>query len=157
MAAVYHREFTKIVAMRAHCTITWEHLLHDNAVLGTPLANGDQPISSMRATMREETLNLSAATGTVGEDIKHDAGEDEEMGVDPAEITIKSEIAEGAVLKPGIGRAKAAAPPVPKDGAVAKASSSGVGALAKASPHSYSGGCCTGRLSHTCAPRERLE
>lgn len=59
-------------------------------------------------------------------------GEDEDMGVDPTDITVKSEIPEVAVLKPSIGKAKVFAPPMPKAGAAAKASSSGAGAATKA-------------------------
>lgn len=132
MVAVYHREFIKIVAMRAHCTMSWDRLLDDNVILGTPLVDADQPIASMRATMPEETLNLSVAAGSVDEGVTGGAGEDEGMGVGPAEIAVKSEVSEGAVLKASIGKAKAAAPPMLGGGAVAKASSSGVGVAAKA-------------------------
>lgn len=86
----------------------------------------------MCATAHEETLNLSVAAGSVGVDVAEGAGEDEEMGVEPTEISVKMEMAEGAVLKPSTGKAKAAAPPMPKGGAVGKASSSGVGGVSKA-------------------------
>lgn len=58
------------------------------------------------------------------------------MGVDPAEITVKAEIAEAEVLNPSIGKAKAAAPPMPRGVAAAEGASSGSGAAAKAAARS---------------------
>lgn len=110
----------------------WDKLLHDNIVLGAPLADGEQPITGLRPAVREETLHLSTVGDPVGEDAPARPDEDEEMGVDPSEINMNAEIAEGVVLKPSIGKAKAAAPPMPMGGAVAKAMSAGPGAAAKA-------------------------
>lgn len=101
-------------------------------MLGTPLPDGHVPITGMRPTVREETPHLSTAAGSVGEDAQDGAGDAEEMGVDPVEISVKDEIAEKVVMKPNLGHAKAAAPPMPKGVAGASASSSGTGSAAKA-------------------------
>lgn len=62
MAAVYDREFTEIVAMRAHCTMSWERLRHDNAVLGTPLVDGEQPYPACgRRCGRKRSIFLGRA------------------------------------------------------------------------------------------------
>lgn len=61
MAAVYPREFTKIVAARAPCTLSWQGWLLGNHMLGTPRADGDLAIAGIRPAVREETLALSTA------------------------------------------------------------------------------------------------
>lgn len=85
MVAVYRREFTKIVAVRAHCTLPWQRLLHDKHVLGAPLADGGLPITNMRPFVCEETLNLSTEAGSTDVDVKDEAGDDDDMGVDPSD------------------------------------------------------------------------
>lgn len=41
----------------------------------------------MRPTMREETLNLSTVVGSIDIDAKDEAGGDDDVGVDPSEIS----------------------------------------------------------------------
>lgn len=123
--------------MCAHCAMPWDKLLHDNVLLGTPVADADQAITSMRPTVREETLHLPIVGGSVGMDAMAGPDEGEEVGVDPSEITVKTEIVEGVVIKPSIGKAKAAAPPMPKGGGAAKAMSAGLGWQRRPQPRPF--------------------
>lgn len=60
---MYHRDFVKIVAMRAHCTLPWERLFHDNMVLGATIADGDESIGDTRPSMRDEMVVIEQASG----------------------------------------------------------------------------------------------